>query len=135
MKEEKEQMALLIDEFGGFSGIVTMEDLVEEIVGNILDEYDEDEESIIKLSDNKFIINGKLPIHELNQELDLKFDEASSEYDTIAGLIVSKIDKIPTSGENIELDIDNIHLKVLEANKSRIKKVLLEKNKIDKEIA
>ena len=67
-------MALLIDEFGGFSGIVTMEDLVEEIVGNILDEYDEDEESIIKLSDNKFIINGKLPIHELNQELDLKFD-------------------------------------------------------------
>lgn len=56
MKEEKEQMALLIDEFGGFSGIVTMEDLVEEIVGNILDEYDEDEESIIKLSDNKFII-------------------------------------------------------------------------------
>ena len=135
MKEEKEQMALLIDEFGGFSGIVTMEDLVEEIVGNILDEYDEDEESIIKLSDNKFIINGKLPIHELNQELDLKFDEASSEYDTIAGLIVSKIDKIPTSGENIELDIDNIHLKVLEANKSRIKKVLLEKNKIDEEIA
>lgn len=112
-----------------------MEDLVEEIVCNILDEYDEDEESIIKLSDNKFIINGKLPIHELNQELDLKFDEASSEYDTIAGLIVSKIDKIPTSGENIELDIDNIHLKVLEANKSRIKKVLLEKNKIDEEIA
>lgn len=54
----------------------------------------------------------------------MKFDEASSEYDTIAGLIVSKIDKIPTSGENIELDIDNIHLKVLEANKSRIKKSL-----------
>ena len=133
--EANELFALLIDEFGGFSGIVTMEDLVEEIVGNILDEYDEDEESIIKLSDNKFIINGKLPIHELNQELDLKFDEASSEYDTIAGLIVSKIDKIPTSGENIELDIDNIHLKVLEANKSRIKKVLLEKNKTDEEIA
>ena len=65
----------------------------------------------------------------------MKFDEASSEYDTIAGLIVSKIDKIPTSGENIELDIDKIHLKVLEANKSRIKKVLLEKNKIDEEIA
>ena len=54
---------------------------------------------------------------------------------TIAGLIVSKIDKIPTSEENIELDIDNIHLKVLEANKSRIKKVLIEKNKIDEEIA
>lgn len=135
MKEDKEQMALLIDEFGGFSGIVTMEDLVEEIVGNILDEYDEDEESIIKLSDNKFIINGKLPIHELNQELDLKFDETSSKYDTIAGLIVSKIDKIPTSEENIELDIDNIHLKVLEANKSRIKKVLIEKNKIHEKIA
>lgn len=65
----------------------------------------------------------------------MKFDETSSEYDTIAGLIVSKIDKIPTSEENIELDIDNIHLKVLEANKSRIKKVLLEKNKIDEEIA
>lgn len=59
----------------------------------------------------------------------MKFDEASSEYDTIAGLIVSKIDKIPTSGENIELDIDNIHLKVLEANKSRIKKSYLKRIK------
>lgn len=135
MKEDKEQMAVLLDEFGGFSGIVTMEDLIEEIVGSILDEYDEEEDSIIKLGNNKYIINGKLPIHEINQELDLKFDEDSNEYDTLAGLIVSKIDRIPTKEENIELDIDNVHLKVLEVNKTRIKKVMIEKLINEKDIA
>lgn len=135
MKEDKEQMALLLDEFGGFSGIVTMEDLVEEIVGNILDEYDEEEDLIINLGNNKYIINGKLPIHELNQELDLKFSEDNNEYDTLAGLIVSKLDRIPKKEENVEFIIDNVHLKVLEVNKTRIKKVMIEKTINEKDIA
>ncbi len=127
MKENKEQMAFLMDEFGGFSGIVTMEDLIEEIVGNILDEYDEEETPILKVDENKYIIIGNLPIHELNHELDLKLDEENNEYDTIAGLIVSKIDRIPTSKDQIELDVDDIHIKVLEINGTRIRKILIEK--------
>lgn len=131
MKENKEQMAFLMDEFGGFSGIVTMEDLIEEIVGNILDEYDEEENPISKIDENKYIIIGNIPIHELNQELELKLDEENNEYDTIAGLIVSKIDRIPSPKDQIELDIDDIHIKVLEINGTRIKKILIEK--LDKE--
>ena len=131
MKENKEQMAFLMDEFGGFSGIVTMEDLIEEIVGNILDEYDEEENPISKIDENKYIIIGNIPIQELNQELDVKLDEGNNEYDTIAGLIVSKIDRIPSPKDQIELDIDDIHIKVLEINGTRIKKILIEK--LDKE--
>ena len=108
-----------------------MEDLIEEIVGNILDEYDEEENPISKIDENKYIIIGNIPIHELNQELDLKLDEENNEYDTIAGLIVSKIDRIPSSKGQIELDIDGIHIKVLERNGTRIKKILIEK--LDKE--
>ncbi|WP_327281880.1 transporter associated domain-containing protein, partial [Salmonella enterica] len=80
----------------------------EEIVGNILDEYDEEENPISKIDENKYIIIGNIPIHELNQELDLKLDEENNEYDTIAGLIVSKIDRIPSPKDQIELDIDDI---------------------------
>ena len=84
-----------------------------------------------KIDENKYIIIGNIPIHELNQELDLKLDEENNEYDTIAGLIVSKIDRIPSPKDQIELDIDDIHIKVLEINGTRIKKILIEK--LDKE--
>lgn len=126
MKENKEQMAILMDEFGGFSGIVTMEDLIEEIVGNIMDEYDEEDTNITKIDDKTYVVKGITPIHELNINLDLRLDEENTEYDTIAGLIVTSINKIPKPKDDIQLDVSNIHLRVLEIVGHRINKILVE---------
>lgn len=124
MKENKQQIAFLMDEFGGFSGIVTMEDLIEEIVGNIYDEYDEDG-NIVQINENQFLIRGSTPIQEINQELDLELDEENNEYDTIAGFVVSNINKIPKVGENIIVTYKNLKFQVKELRKTRILSVLL----------
>ncbi len=124
MQSENQQVTLLLDEFGGFSGLVTMEDLVEEIVGNIYDEFDDDAD-IIQQSENSYILNGSLAIHEINTELSLKLDEDNDKYDTISGLIITTIERIPRENENIELEVGNVQLKVLKMEKNRISKVLL----------
>lgn len=123
MKSNNEQIAFLLDEFGGFSGIVTMEDLIEEIVGNINDEFDDDQ-PITKVNDTQYVVKGTLPIHELNQELDIELDEENNEYDTVAGLVVTKINRIPTEEDlNIEVQEENIVIKILEVDDNRINKV------------
>lgn len=126
MKAVNQQMAFLLDEFGGFSGLVTMEDLVEEIVGNINDEFD-DESDIVKQDENSYIVNGTVAIHELNTELDLELDDSNVKYDTVAGLIVYSIGHIPHKDENIDIVVDNIRLKVIKQTNNRIIKVLITK--------
>lgn len=112
MKNTKNQIAILLDEFGGVSGIATMEDIVEEVVGNIYDEYDDDN-NITKISEVEYIVSGSTPIQEVNRELDLELEEDSPDYDTIAGLIIDKLNSFPKGKEeinikNITIVVDNV---------------------------
>lgn len=133
MKTEKAQMVVLLDEFGGVSGIVTMEDVVEEVVGNIYDEFD-DEVSIKKINDNEYIIEGTTPIQEVNRETGLELDEENPDYDTISGLLITSLDKFPKVGDyltwtlrttNLDLPVEVITFTVIETNKLQIKKIKL----------
>lgn len=120
MKDSKNQIAVLLDEFGGVSGIATMEDIVEEVVGNIYDEYD-DETNIIKIGENEYLVSGDTPIQEINRDLDLEFDEENTNYDTIAGYILSTLETFPKGKE--KLVYDNATLIVESVENQKIKKI------------
>lgn len=118
--EKRLSVAVVVDEFGGTAGLITVEDLIEELFGEIRDEYDESEEKLIKkLQDNSFILSGKAEIDALNEEYELKFPEG--DYETIAGYILFKIGRIPVKGESFT--IDNYKFHVLKSNKTRIELV------------
>ncbi|MBE6069486.1 MAG: HlyC/CorC family transporter [Clostridium lundense] len=117
MQKDKTYMTILIDEYGGFSGIVTMEDLLEEIVGNIFDEYDEMHMSITKIDPNTYMIDGLLSIDEINEvfHLNLPTDNA----DTIGGFVVNLLGAMPNDNEIVEYE--NITFKIEKAEDKRIK--------------
>ena len=114
-------MSILIDEYGGFSGIVTMEDIIEEIVGDIEDEYDKDNDKVKNLDNGEFEIKGNMSLLDFNNifDTDIKCDDC----DTINGYIISIINKIPTNEEDIILNIENYQLKVMDVDDNRIEKV------------
>lgn len=119
LQKAKQKFAVVVDEFGGISGVVTMEDIIEEIVGEIQDEYDDDIEQIVKEKDY-FIVNGNIDISQLGDELKIiiKDDE---DFQTLAGLLSYKLGKIPGIADKIK--IENYTLEVIETEKNRIKKV------------
>lgn len=122
MRKDSIPMTLVLDEYGALSGLITMEDLVEEIVGDIRDEYDEDEEDEIqKVSQNEFILLGSTPLDDINDKLDIPIE--SDEYDSIAGHIIKLLEHFPSPGEHTEDDY--AVYTVLEAEKNRIDKVHL----------
>lgn len=122
MRHKKVSVAIINDEYGGTEGMITLEDLVEKIVGSISDEYDEDEdEDIIKISPKEYLIDGAMNIDELNHILGLNLE--SDEIDSIAGYIIEKIDRFPKKGETIT--IDNLKFTVKESSKNRIEKLIL----------
>lgn len=123
LQKSNNHMAILIDEYGGFSGIVTIEDLIEEIMGEINDEYDEDELVIKKVDPQTFIVSGLTSIKELNEVLNLDFDEDSEDYDTLGGLIIKLIGYIPTNQEEKVIEYRNVVLKVEKVKEKRIDKV------------
>lgn len=125
LQSSRTHMAILIDEYGGFSGIVTIEDLIEEVMGNIDDEYDEDEPEIKKIDNNTYIIQGKIPIEELNEELNLDLDEDSNDYDTLGGLLIKLLGHIPEDGEEQTIEYKNIVFKIETVKEKRIEKVRL----------
>ena len=114
-------MAVLIDEYGGFSGILTIEDLVEEVMGNILDEYDENEPDIKKIDNNTYILDGLLSIEDVNDQLDL--DLKSNNVDTIGGFVVDLIGSIPTSEEAKAVEYGNLVFEIQELREKRIGKL------------
>lgn len=123
--DKRFSIAVVVDEFGGTAGLITMEDLIEELFGEIRDEYDDPEEKMIKkLSDDSFILNGKVEIDILNEEYELKIPEG--DYETIAGYIMYKIGRIPLKGESFQID-DNQFL-ILRSDKTKIDLVKLKKN-------
>jgi len=114
MQSRKIHMVIVVDEYGQTAGIVTMEDILEEIVGNIMDEYDVDEEYIVPSDDGSYVINGMTPLEEVERALGIEFDEEDYDsYDTINGLLISKLDRIPQEGEETEVSILGYCFKIL----------------------
>lgn len=123
LQKSKRYIAILIDEYGGFSGIVTMEDLVEEVMGDIEDEYDEDEPCIKKVSTDTYIIDGLVPIDDINDQLGLNI--SSENHDTISGLLIDIIGTIPEEGYNSVIVLENLVFKIINMKDNRIEKMRL----------
>jgi CBS domain containing-hemolysin-like protein len=122
MISQRKSVAVVVDEFGGTAGMVTVEDLIEEIFGEIEDEFDVDELLVKQNNENEYVLAGRLEIDYLNQEYSLNLPQ-SDEYETLAGLILSYHQSIPQIRE--EIIIDRFTFTILEATGSRIDKVLL----------
>lgn len=120
MRRESIPMAIVLDEYGATAGLITVEDLLEEIVGEIRDEYDEDEEDIIiQLNDHEYMADGAAKLYEINEFMNLKI--VSDDYDSIAGHIIHLLDRLPTEGELIKED--NVTFIVAKLDKNRIDRV------------
>ena len=125
LQRKKQHIAVLIDEYGGFSGIVTMEDLVEEIVGEIDDEYDEEEHIIQKIDNNNYYVDGNVNLDDLDEELGINLESENSE--TIGGFIIDILGEIPEEGdENRELRFENLVFTILSVKERRIERVHIE---------
>ena len=133
LQESKNYMAILVDEYGGFQGIVTIEDLIEEIFGDIYDEYDEEDTDVKMVEPNKYIINGLIAIDELNEELNLDIP-IHDDYDTIAGFILSHIGYIPDKDEKIVVNYKNLTFEVVQMDEKRIDEILLTIGEIPNEV-
>lgn len=123
MTDCRTQIAIVVDEYGGTDGIITMEDLLESIVGNIQDEYDNEEEEIHKEADNKFTVDGGTSIDEISDLVGVDIPEG--DYDTIAGFVVEILGRIPKPNENPSVTIKNLTLTVQEVEDRRISKILI----------
>ena len=119
MKKEKSQMAIVVDEYGGTAGLLTIEDLVEVIVGDIDDEYDEEEEEIVKVSENEYLVEGSTKIIDVNETLGINLE--SEEFDSIGGFIIGYLKHIPEENELIE--VENVKFNIESIDKNRINKI------------
>lgn len=127
MQKKKTHMAIVIDEYGGMSGIITMEDLLEEIVGNIYDEFDPQATvQIHPLGDNLWRIDGSTPLEEIAEALDISL-ALEEEYDTLGGLVFSVLTSIPPDGSTPEVDADGLHIQVEKLEDHRVISALVSK--------
>lgn len=125
MRKSSISLAIVLDEYGATAGLITLEDLLEEIVGEIRDEYDTDEEDpIIQLNEREFIVLGSTNLNDLCEELDLNF--TSEDYDTIGGYLIGLLDHLPEKNEIIITD-DDVLLRVDQMDKNRIEKIYIKK--------
>ena len=123
MREKTTNVSFVLNEYGATVGMITLEDLLEEIVGEIRDEYDEDEEELIqKMSDDTYLVEGSMKLDDINDALGT--DLTSEDYDSIGGLIIDCLDRLPEDGEEVTLE-NGIHLKVQGIDQNRIVKVLM----------
>ena len=124
MQLEKKHITILIDEYGGFSGIVTLEDLIEEVMGNIDDEFDDEDLSIHQISKNKYLVNGDVSLYDLNDNF--HFELESKYYDTLSGILIENLGYIPEDNENIEpITINGIIFKPQRVRNKKIEKVVM----------
>lgn len=121
MQSEKVHMAVVVDEYGQTTGIVTMEDILEEIVGNIMDEYDVEEQYIVRDSDGSYIMDGYTQLDDIEDMLDVSFADEDS--DTLSGFIISRMEHLPEDNEQFEVWYSGYRFSVLEVDNKRVKKV------------
>ena len=123
MREKSVSLTIVLDEYGTAVGMITLEDLLEELVGEIRDEYDEDEKNLIQsLNDREYLIEGSMKLDDINDALGLHLE--SEEYDSIGGYIIEKLDHLPAEGETVQTE-DRLVLRVEDMDKNRIDKVYL----------
>lgn len=128
MQSQKNHMEIVIDEYGQTAGLVTMEDILEEIVGNILDEYDVDEQFIEEAGDG-FLMNGMTPLSEAQKALGVEFPQEDLEnYDTVNGLLISRLDRIPADGEQPQVHYQGYLFAVLKVENKMIRRVRVIRN-------
>lgn len=124
-QEKKVHLAIVVDEYGGTSGLITLEDIIEEVLGDIWDEFDKEEDEIISIDDKRFIALGKTKLDDLNEQLHTNIIVEENDYDTLGGFIFNKAGNIPKEG--FSFVSGNFRYTVKEIQKRRIKKVMIEK--------
>ena len=128
MQNKKIHMALVVDEYGGTSGLVTLEDLLEEIVGNIYDEFDpQDEQEIIHLEDNLWRVSGSADLEELLETMDIPLPEEELDFDTLGGLVFANLSVIPEDGSRPVVEAMGLRIRVEELCERRVEWALVEK--------
>lgn len=122
MRENSISLAIVLDEYGATVGLVTLEDLLEEIVGEIRDEYDESEEDLVKqITDHEYVVEGSSKLEDLNDQIE-ELDLSSEDYDSIGGIVIELLDRLPQEGESVVTE-DGVKLVVDKVEKNRIDKV------------
>ena len=125
LQSKKLQMAIVIDEYGQTAGLVTMEDILEEIVGKIQDEYDEDDDFIEEKSNDAYVMEGMTPLQDIEEQLGIEFDD--TEFETLNGFIIGLMDHIPQPDEDFESNYKGYNFKVLSIENMRVQSVLVQK--------
>ncbi len=126
LQKNKKQLAIILDEYGGTAGMITMEDILEELVGDIYDEYDKEELEYEKIDENTYILSGSMTIYDVNKLLDAKIPDG--DYDTISGFLQEKLGRIPEDEETPIIDTEKVTYKIEESEDKRILKVKACKN-------
>ncbi|MCM1541268.1 MAG: hemolysin family protein [Blautia sp.] len=125
MQADKLQMVIVVDEYGQTDGLLAMEDILEEIVGNILDEYDEDREYIEDKGNDEYVTEGKTPLEELEERFGISFED--EEFETLNGFLISRLDRIPEPDEQFDVDYKGYNFKILSVENKMIRSVLVTK--------
>lgn len=128
LQKHNMQIAIIVDEYGGTAGIITMEDILEELVGDIYDEYDKEEKEYEKIDENTYLLSGSLPIYDVNKILNAEIPEG--DYDTIAGFLQEKLGRIPEEKEKPVIETPNVTYKIEKSEDKRILKIKACKNNI-----
>lgn len=126
MTDKRIQMAIVVDEYGGTAGLVTMEDILESIVGNIMDEYDEEEADVIQTGEHTFTFDGSVDMEDAEKALGVPLPEG--DYDTLAGFLISRLGYLPTGKETqpVTVDYENVHFTVCGVEERRIERIKAE---------
>ncbi len=126
MQSEKIHMVIVVDEYGQTEGLIAMEDILEEIVGNIMDEYDEEEEHIKENEDNTYLMKGMTTLEEVEDLLDIQFED--EDFDTLNGFLIEKLGRIPEDDEQFETDYKGYRFKIMSVENKMISSVLVTKS-------
>ena len=126
MQETKYHLAIVVDEYGGTAGLVTLEDLIEELVGEIVDEYDVEEPPVEKLGEDEVSVSARLAVDELNEVLRAELPEG--DWDTVGGLLINMLGRVPVQGESV--DVDGVHLVAERVQGNRIARIRATRNRL-----